>query len=137
MLLIKEKKKKIRKDQNVLLIKQKQKKFKKTKTYLNGNHGWETGTTKVHVWAYFQKFCNWQILTLNESSTFWHLRMNAMSPYWSYIDFYTLITYTSYITYIWNYTTCIDCFIIYWFLHCTKAKNFFHWNVSWNPKKTV
>ena len=33
--------------------------------------------------------------------------MNATSYYWSYIDFYTLITYTSYITYTHNYTACI------------------------------
>ena len=39
---------------------------------------------------------------------FWqYLQVNATS----YIDFYTLITYTSYITYTYNYTTCIDYFI--------------------------
>ena len=31
--------------------------------------------------------------------------MNAASYYWSYIDFYTLITCTSYIAYIYNYDT--------------------------------
>ena len=39
---------------------------------------------------------------------FWqYLQVNATS----YIDFYTLITYTSYITYTYNHTTCIDYFI--------------------------
>ena len=40
-----------------------------------------------------------------------YLRMNATSYYWSYIDFYTLITYTSYITCTYNCTACIDYFI--------------------------
>ena len=42
--------------------------------------------------------------------------MNATSYYLSYADFYTLITYTSYITYSFNYTACIEYFILYWFL---------------------
>ena len=41
-----------------------------------------------------------------------YLRMNATSYYKSYIDLCTLITYTSYITYIYNYTTCNDYFNI-------------------------
>ena len=34
--------------------------------------------------------------------------MNVTSYYWSYIDFYTLITYTSYVTYTYNFETCIQ-----------------------------
>ena len=37
-----------------------------------------------------------------------YLRMNATSYFWSYTDFYTLITYTCYITYTYNYTACTD-----------------------------
>ena len=80
--------------------------FDKTKTKIQkdqnlseGNHGWKTGMTKVHVIAYFQNFHHF-------------LWMNATSYYWLYIDFYTLITYTSYITYTYNCTPCIDYFII-------------------------
>ena len=48
-------------------------------------------------------------LELMSTDKFRHyLRMNA-TPY---IDFYTLITFTSYITYTYNYTVCIDYFIV-------------------------
>ena len=54
-----------------------------------------------------------------------YLQMNAPSNYWSYNDIYTLVTYTSYITYTCNYTACIDFFIISSFLQFTTVHVFY------------
>ena len=64
----------------------------------------------------------YEILLINKFQHY--LRMNAKSYYWPYIDFYTLITYTSYNTYTYNYTTFIDYFFIYWYLQFTTIHVF-------------
>ena len=74
----------------LLRIKQNQKLFKETKMYLN----LKTGSTKVHVLNRFSKL----LLTHKLQH---YLRMNAYHTIEN-IDFHKLITYTSYITYIYN-----------------------------------
>ena len=74
----------------LLRIKQNQKMFKETKMHLN----LKTGSTKVHVLNRFSKL----LLTHKLQH---YLRMNAYHAIEN-IDFHKLITYTSYITYIYN-----------------------------------
>ena len=54
---------------------------------------------------------------LNLTNSGINLQINATS----YIDFFTLITYTSFITYTYNYITCADYFIIVLIItiHCS------------------
>ena len=84
------------------------KKFKKTEMYLNGTTNEKEEQKRACVSIFSE---------LLLTGKFQHyLRINATSCYGSYIDFYTLITctsYISYITYAYNYTSCIDYFVIY------------------------
>ena len=93
---------------NICYSKQRQKKIKKFKTYLN-----ETMAEKQER----QKNIFSELLFTNKFQHY--LRMNPTSCYWSYTDFYSLITFilwslnTFYITCTHNYTVRIDYFDIY------------------------
>ena len=67
------------------------------------NHGWNTGTTKKHVLAYFQNF-GW--LT-NSSIIFEWMLYHTIDH--TIIFIYWLL-FTFYITYTYNNTVCIDYF---------------------------
>ena len=98
------------------------KKFKKTKTYMN-----QTMVEKQND----KSACYNIYLKLLLPEKFRHYpRMNATSYHRPYIGFYTFITYAFYITYTYNYETCIHYFIIYWFLKFTTVHIFhFYKNV--------
>ena len=89
-------------DKQYLLLKTKTKKSKRPKC-IEWNHGWNTGTTKKYVLAYFQNF-GW--LT-NSSIIFAWILYHTIDH--TVIFIYWLI-FTFYITYTYNNTVCIDYF---------------------------
>ena len=74
---------------------------------------------KKYMWLHiFRTAVNWQIPALSSNECY------IILYYWSYIDFYTFITYAFCITFTYNYETCIHGFIIYWFLKFTALHVF-------------